>query len=363
MRQIPLRGQILVVLLLSWLLSAKATAQEPHPFFEGARAYGMGGAQIAVVNDETALLANPAALGKLRDTYGTILDPEIDVGYNAYNFYQSQSFSNPLDPAAVVPALPSNKGAYYHARAQLFPSIVLKNFGFGIFAKQELDMQMNAAGTSVNTYYVQDAAVLLGYSMRLFDGKVKIGVTGKAIDRVQINNPSLVYPGNFAISSNASEGAGIGSDVGLILTAPWAWLPTLSGVVRDVGGTAFTAGKNIALTTTGTPTPLQQDYDVALAVFPIHSPKLRSSFTIEARQIIQAQASQDQYRYLHAGYELNVADAVFLRAGMNGHWWTAGIETAGSHIQLQLATYGQDVGQGTTITEDRRYIFKFAFRF
>ena len=44
-------------------------ARERRSFYEGVRGRGMGGAQIATVNDETALLVNPAGLGKLRDFY------------------------------------------------------------------------------------------------------------------------------------------------------------------------------------------------------------------------------------------------------------------------------------------------------
>ena len=47
---------------------------------QGPIAVGVqGGAGIAVVNDETAMLINPAGLGKLRDYIFTIADPEIEI--------------------------------------------------------------------------------------------------------------------------------------------------------------------------------------------------------------------------------------------------------------------------------------------
>ena len=54
------------------LFGAGAGAQEIRENYNGVRSLGMGGASIAVVNDETALLLNPAALGKLSD-------PEIET--------------------------------------------------------------------------------------------------------------------------------------------------------------------------------------------------------------------------------------------------------------------------------------------
>jgi hypothetical protein len=354
---------VATILFLS-LLSQRARTQEVHTFFSGARSLAMGGAQIAVVNDETALLANPAGLGKLRDFYGTILDPEGDANQNANTLYNTTQFNSPTDMTQISNALSKSPNTYYHFREQLFPSFVARNFGIGVFYRQELDMQMNAATNAINTFYRQDEALLLGYNFRFFDGRVKIGFTGKAIDRVEVNKNSVAYPGNFGLQNLASEGAGVGGDVGIILTAPWALLPTISAVARDVGSTQFTAGKNIQMTTTTIPATVNQDYDLALAIFPIHSNKTRSSITVEVQQLLAAQSDLDQMKYFHAGWELNFSDAFFLRAGMNGHWWTGGIEISGQNLQFQLTSYGQDIGiSGTSIQEDRRYVVKFAFRF
>lgn len=339
-----------------------AHSQELHEFYNGSRAMAMGGAQIAVVNDETALLSNPAGLGKLRDYYGTILDPEADFGQNLNGIYTASPFTSPFDPAQVATSLNSSRNTYYHARAQVFPSFVVKNFGIGVYYRYLLDMRMNSTGTSLSTFYWEDAALLLGYNFRFFDGRVKLGFTGKLISRIEIDK-QIALPASVTLQNQASEGAAVGGDIGLNLAGPWHWIPTLSVVARDVGSTQFTAGKNVRMTTTGIPNKITQDYDIAFAVFPIHANRTRSSFTIEVQKYLAAVQSTDQLRYLHVGWELNQSDFFFLRAGMNGRWWTAGLELATEKIQFQLTTYGEDIGQGTTSEEDRRYIFKFAFRF
>ena len=117
------------------------------------------------------------------------------------------------------------------------------------------------------------------------------------------------------------------------------------------------------LTTTTIPTRLNQDYDVAVAIFPIISNRARSSLTAEMQQITAGSQSVDPARYYHVGYEYNLADILFVRAGMNGHFWTAGFELASEHFQFQATTYGEDIGTGTNIQEDRRYLAKISFRF
>ena len=46
-------------------------AMERREFYNGVRGLGMGGASVGVVNDETALLLNPAGMGKLRNAFVT----------------------------------------------------------------------------------------------------------------------------------------------------------------------------------------------------------------------------------------------------------------------------------------------------
>ena len=61
----------------------------------------MGGAQVATVNDETSLLVNPAALGKLRDYFITVADPEIHLGAATQGIIGTDIMM-PLDPQDVL---------------------------------------------------------------------------------------------------------------------------------------------------------------------------------------------------------------------------------------------------------------------
>lgn len=349
------------LLLCLCMITDRVCAAEIYEFYNGARQMAMGGASIGVVNDETALLSNPAGLGKLRNAFGTILDPEIDLGSNAYTFYKDSAYSNPFDLTQVKNTTDANRDKHFHARAQVFPSFVVRNFGIGIFAKNAMDARMNTAGTAMTTHYVDDMALVLGINLRLFDGILKIGGAARGISRIIIDK-DIDPLGSLDKSANASEGTGVGIDGGVILSAPIAWLPSISAVVRDSGGTKFTSG-GARLTTTTRPADVEQDIDVAFSVFPIHANRARSSFTIEYQKIKEAAAATSKTRYYHVGYEFNYADMIFFRAGMNQIYWTAGLELATEHTQVQLTSYGEDVGPDGSPEEDRRYVIKFALRF
>lgn len=344
------------------LFASAVQAQEVRQFYRGARALGMGGAGIAVVNDETALLVNPAGLGKLRDIYGTLLDPEIEGSDNWFNLYKNKSFTAAFSPDQMSPTLQESLGTAYHARATLFPSFVVKNFGIGILGRYTLDARVDETMTEQQTFYQDDLALILGFNFKIWGGRIKLGATGKFLSRIEVDK-TLPLTGPLDVKSNASEGAAIGADVGLSLTAPWAWLPTLSMVARDVGGTKFNAGAGLRMTTTERPKPLTQDLDVGLAVFPIHSQSSRSTFTVEYNRVQEASQAVDKTRYAHVGYEFNYGDLLFLRAGMNGRYWTTGFEIASESTQIQFAYYGEDIGTDGHPEEQRRWVWKFVYRF
>jgi hypothetical protein len=348
--------------LFVFLFASSVRAQEVFDSYNNARSLAMGGTMIAVVNDETALLGNPAALGRLRDSYGTLIDPEFDSSVSTKKMYDSNPFTNPFDLTQIKDAADSSRESYYYSRAQVFPSYVARNFGIGIFGIKEAAAKMNSAGDNLTLNYRDDLSIHLGVNLRLFDGKVKIGAVGKAIGRIEVAK-DISMPGSLDLSQVASEGVGLGFDAGIILSAPVAGLPTLSAVVRDVGSTPFTGGSGVRMQSSSRPETLEQDIDVALAFFPIHGNRSRSAFSLEYKKIKQAAESTDKQRFYHVGYEYNYGDLLFFRLGMNQRYWTAGFELATEHTQWQLSSYGEEIGVNGNTIEDRRYVLKFAFRF
>src|SRR5690606_14486645 len=130
-------------------------------FYNGVRALGMGGASVAVVNDETALISNPAALGKLRDYFVTLVDPELDMGGDTQAVVGTDimAFMDPQESLEKVLDAPKRR---LHQRAQLFPSIVVPNFGFGLFAKYETNAYLSDDQTLYNYEYINDLAAVFG---------------------------------------------------------------------------------------------------------------------------------------------------------------------------------------------------------
>lgn len=345
------------------LVSLRAGAQERYYYYQGIRQMGMGGASVATVNDETALIANPAALGKLRDYFITVADPEIDVGVNAQPIAGTSELQM-TNPQTALNKCVADPDKHLHERVQMFPSIVVPNFGIGIYGKYQVDAEDTSSSHNFMYDYTNDFALVMGVNFRLFNGILKIGTNARIDNRTQVMNSTIADNStNLTLQSLASSGVGVGSDTGMILTAPIAMLPTLAAVWRDVGTTAYTVRGGMMMTTATPPTPTPDTLDVGLGINPILGKRMRSSWTVEYQDALTYSQEKDQMRRVHAGVEFNYADALFLRAGMNQRYWTAGVELSMMNYQFQAASYGEDIGPVGAPLEDRRYEVKFAFRF
>ncbi len=360
--------QVGIVCFAITMFVHQANAQQVFEFYSGVRQNGMGGAYTATVNDETAVLLNPAGLGKIRDATFTIADPEVSAGAGTGKVFTASNFTKALsiNPQSILTEsnLKGNREPI-HMKAQIFPSIILENFGFGLHYKKEHDSIIaDPAGTNYNIRYVNDFALAMAYNFRFFGGIVKLGVGAKLIDRTEIDTIVPVATTNLNVETFGSEGMGISATTGLIITAPIQWLPSIAAVVQDVGGTNFTLSDGL-FNRVGDRRPkhVTQKVDAGVSFSPIISNHVRMTVTGEMRDLTNLSKQLDKAKLIHAGAEINFADFFFLRGGMNQRYYTGGAEFATEQFQLQFATYGEEVGTYPAKKEDRRYVFKFTMRY
>ena len=323
----------------------------------------MGGCSIAVSSDETSLFRNPANLGSVRDIYGTLLDPELEGSSNFVRQVSSNSTAKAFDLQEITNVLNTNRETYYHAKLQVSPSIVQRNFGLGLIYKNEVSSEMEKTGTTTDTHYQNDLGVVVGGTARFFDGQIKLGASLRAFNRIEVINPLLPTAGPFDLATIGSEGTALAVDAGLLLQLPVKFVPTLGAVVRDVGNTIFDKQDGFRLRTNSRPQTIKQSVDVAMALFPIHSNTFRSVWTIEYSDVGNSRIDTNNANRAHVGIEFNTRDIFFFRMGYNQRYWTAGFEIASEKLQWQVSSYGEEIGTQAAPREDRRLNTKISVRF
>ena len=353
----------LLTFFLFYFMSIRVHASEIYEYYTGVRQNAMGGAYTAVVNDETALLTNPAGLGKIRDWILTIADPELTLGANTIDMARADNYNKMMDPEGIRGILNTNRGKHFHTKAQVFPSIALSNFGIGVLGKTSTDAEISEDGTNYRYEYNNDYSANVGLNFRLLGGVLKVGGTGRFVNRVEIARDLDPNVTTYTTKNLATEGVGIAGDVGMIITAPVKWFPTLAGTLRDAGNTKYTVSSGFLTDASQKPNETKQKLDGGIALFPILSNSVRMSITGEVHDTLTLNEEKDILRRVHAGLEFNFADIAFIRGGMNQRYWTAGFELATPFVQIQAATYGEEIGTDTTPREDRRYTGKVSIRF
>src|SRR5690606_1252777 len=134
-------------------------------------------------------------------------------------------------------------------------------------------------------------------------------------------------------------------------------------VWRDVGDTSYTLGGGMLYSDRPEPEKTKSTVDVGVSITPILANHVRIQLAGELRDVMDTTEENDIQKRLHGGLEVNVYDHLFLRGGWNQRYWTAGAELAFEFMQFQVASYGEEIGTKDDPREDRRYVFKFAFRF
>lgn len=329
-------------------------------FYQGIRQMGMGGASVAVVNDETSLLLNPIGLGRLRVPYITLIDPEVTTNTDSVSSVQSLLLDS-TNVKEIYPELASNLDQRYFIRTQIFPSYVDRHYGFGFLMKDEIVATRSSATQFMDLNYVSDWVGVFGLNKSFYGGVLKIGGSARWVDRVQYMGTLDPATDGLDLKTLAAQGAGLAADVGVSLSSPTDWLPTISVMARDVGDTSFSLsdGMRDYLTTTD-PTKVPMTIDVAVAIFPIWTNVTRGTFTIEYDDVLE---SGDTIQKLHAGLEINLADRFYFRGGYNRGYLTGGFEWNTQFIQLQFAYYGEEIGTEDNPVQEDRYAIKAVLRF
>ena len=346
----------LIILSILGFIPAQAQAD----FYQGIRQMGMGGAAVAVVNDETSLLLNPIGLGRLRVPYITLIDPEVTI--NTKSIVPVKNLlTDATDLEKLYPELADDMDQRYFIRTQIFPSYVDRHYGFGFLMKDELTAVRSSTTQFMDVNYVSDLVGVAGFNKSFYGGVVKVGATGRWVDRVQYLGTIDPVTDGLDIKTLAVQGAGLAADVGLSLSSPTSWLPTLSVMVKDIGDTSFSMSSGMrSYLTTDDPTKVPMTMDVAVALFPIWNNYTRGTFTVEYDDVLE---DGDAVQKLHAGVEVNLADRFYFRGGYNRGYLTTGFEWNTQFVQLQLAYYGEEIGTEENPQQDERLAFKAVLRF
>ena len=354
-------------LLLFFFSVTQAKADRVNnEWLSGTRALSMGNVGIANADDtETTMFYNPAGLTRIKKATLEIFNPQFEFGTGVFTVSPGiQEFSKNLSLTGVQPLLQTHPHKASSLGYSLYPNVNSQNFGFGVLWRQEGVSYINSQDRL--EYHSRYLLIpTMGLGMNLLGNHLRIGAAVHAIQITENNRTVDATATNIGYKLNPEEGFGIGLDAGALLSLPWAGLPTLGFVARNVGTTRFTGGVPMSQAV-GTATlhgRLPMTYDAGFALFPRASKKKSVTFAIDYRDV-QNVTGTNSLRHLNVGTEFGVGKVFFLRLGMSRGYWTAGFGVASKFGAFDFGTYGEELDdRNFREIEDRRISFKFTTKF
>lgn len=350
----------LMILLMLPAIHAKADKVNAE-WVSTTRSLSMGNVGIASAEDPTtAAFYNPAALARAKKASLELFNPQFDLGTGVFSTSAAiTDWGKHLTYDASKPLVNAKPGKISSMGFSIFPNITSQNFSFGILGRTHRSSYYDSATSTYHAYSRQLVVPSLGLSMAVLGGRVRIGAAVRAI---QINEMSGKDTGNIATTTLATqEGLGIGLDGGLLITMPWAWLPTIGAVARNIGDTAFPNRGLLKLGGKGTVTvhdKIKMIYDGGFSLSPRFGQRSVMVLAVDYRDVLNKTGVNDM-RHINAGFEIGMSKKLFLRGGISQGYWTAGLGLASKEGAFDFGTYADELhATGFQVVEDRKISFR-----
>lgn len=396
-----MRTSIWLLFLISsslLLLPALALAQEGthtgiHHHYQSTRALGMGDAFVATADDETALFYNPAGLAR-RDQGSINGSIEIGGGKGTYDFYQEMdqvSKATYANDSEKVQAYANFLQKYYGTplgfRLKTFEAIWARpHWSVGIIPMDlTFEGQIHKQGPpALDVRVFADTTVAYGYGDSLkgvLPGRLSWGATVKFINRGYINRGvnafDLVADPQAIRKEDARDGYTVDLDLGALYSPTISSegffsvfqlaKPTFGAVVRNVADYGFGSSFHLFNPNQSVEPPekLHRVFDVG-AKFEYPSLWIFGGRgEVDIRDMGHPNFSWR--RSFHLGFEFDWTVSSWWRGnyriGVNQGYPTLGLSAMLFIFNLDLVTYGEDVGTYTSPKENRVYMAKFNLNF
>ncbi len=341
-----------VALILVFLVSGTAVADELFEINTSVRALGMGNAYLGVADNADALFYNPAGLARVSGFNWTIAD--VKVGLNGTEVLQT--VNDIQGSATFEDTVRAMYGDHVWVGGGGKSAFTMPYFGAAIYNHLDASVDVNnPVYPNLDISVVNDYGYALGGAIPILP-TVHLGTVIKYIKRTGSRVPfGATYIGSLDPNNIQSEvereGIGYSMDLGMNVAIPGPVAPVLSFVWKDVGMTTFKPG----VATLAAP-PRQLDEMSIGAAVKIDAAIASITPAFDFKYLNRADVQLG--KKLHFGVEIGLP-VVDIRAGFSEGYYSLGAGVNLGIIRVDAASYGVELGEYPGQREDRRYIVQF----
>lgn len=360
-----------------------------HQEYTSTRALGMGNAFTAVADDHSAIFYNPAGLafrkeGQLHFFLRAGTDTESLKLMDEVGELDKKPEAEQDD--AAVDLVASHYGDHFYLRVPTLGGMWARpRWGVAFIpADFSLDMSVHrGVGPQLNVLAYLDSTLAVSFARQVKwfpkGHEFAWGTTVKAVHRVFVGKAilatELVEDNDVFNKSDAAEGLTADIDIGTMYKPRVPakgffkflkhMVPTFSVVGRNLIDYGFKTNFNIMGDDTGEPPRLVRRFDFG------------SNFDLPNLWVFDPHIAFDIRDVLHEnwtikkGYHLGMELYWKMFNWWKGHWsvglnqgyWTAGFGARLAWFQIDIASFGEEVGSDSDPIESRRYMLELSLDF
>lgn len=341
-----------------------------NEWYSSVRALSMGNAAIASADDPvTAMFYNPAMIAKVKKPTGEILNPHIEMGLGNFTLGKDSTGMWKQDLGNTTGKMLEHRNTGSYIGGSLYPYFATQNFSIGFLGRYEQSGYIDD-NTVLHYRFRQLMMPTMALSMGLFSGRMKFGFAVRGIqaaDKDATETQSSKF-NQASYQGQSGEGFGWGLDAGWSLTMPWAGLPTIAAVARNIGDTSFPIqSATFPSFARGQSTPhviVKGTYDIGMSFSPKFDRNKSLVFDVDYRDALLRNRSVNKLRRLNVGAELGLSKFFYLRLGARAGYWAGGIGLMGKSSTFDLGTYADELDPvGFMKVSDRRIALRYGSRF
>ncbi len=382
-----------------------AIAQELPEAYLPVRSAGMGGASTAVANDETAIWTNPGGISRIRKArsrkslHSLAIPVTAGANLEGRNFYDSVKSGSGDVETSVTTAVADGKDIGekpFWARAATNPLGIFElskdaPAAFGLFSNNTTQVVVDQSSPEIaDVEVISDFGANLGFGFSNRTNQINFGFHIRPTyryafdDKLPISTLIDKDALKAAVESHSNTGSAVALDFGGMFTFSDFWYPTIGFAVLNtptgcvdnylnpfdetrhtICGTVFRGDVN---NTESLSVIQPTDIRAGIAISPRLSRDLGLRFAVDAHHIYLNSGAQsygypglDILKQIHGGVELYVGNPIELnplsaRVGFSQGFMTFGAGARLGFLNIQFASYGQDISSANTPREDRRYL-------
>jgi hypothetical protein len=320
----------------------------------------MGDAFLPLGDDiASGIFYNPANLGKMRKAE---VSPVNFAIYGNSGFLSSISTNsyNVINLGNYLPNLQAVPGQWAGSGQAMVASVGVSAFSFSLLAQSETAGQYNGGSVTYRSQYQLIPAVGTGF--RLFQGILRVGYSLQWVNQA-VGVQTVSASSSMAYNEGLAQGSGFSHNVGIALTAPVHFLPSINVVARNLFDTTYSSYSLLPMASnpTGAPAVDPMTVDASFSIQPRLGRGTVINLVIVDRDVFN-RTGVALMGHLSIGAELSFRDSFYLRAGWNGGYPTAGLGVKRSRAEINLTWYTEEIGTQYMGQGDSRFMFQYQLR-